>query len=189
MVSELLSRANELDQQSKYLPAETEAEWNRVYEKLGRALVLMGDTLTLIRERLEEKNVKSGREVTLLLCREATWVSRRLLSFEQKLLSAERKQVEHIKAVQEAQVRQEALDAQDAQAAPGIATPEVHVSLETQITLITEITDQLSEMSDGALLIEDSDRSTNDVDKPAKAKDTPDRSTTGDGGNSDDSGK
>jgi hypothetical protein len=192
VVSELLSRANELDQQSKYLPAETEAEWNRVYEKLGRALVLMGDTLTLIRERLEEKNVKSGREVTLLLCREATWVSRRLLSFEQKLLSAERKQVEHIKAVQEAQVRQEALDAQDPQAAPaapGIATPEVHVSLETQITLITEITDQLSEMSDGALLIEDSDRSTNDVDKPAKAKDTPNRSTTGDGGNSDDSGK
>jgi hypothetical protein len=186
VVSELLSRANELDQQSKYLPAETEAEWNRVYEKLGRALVLMGDTLTIIKERLEEKNVKSGREVTLLLCREATWVSRRLLSFEQKLLSAERKQVEHIKAVQEAQVRQ---DAQDAQAAPSKATPEVHVSLETQITLITEITDQLSEMSEGALLIEDSDRSTSDVDKPAKAKDTSDRSTTGDGGTSDQSGK
>lgn len=186
VVSELLSRANELDQQSKYLPAETEAEWSRVYEKLGRALVLMGDTLTLIKERLEEKNVKSGREVTLLLCREATWVSKRLLSFEQKLLSAERKQVEHVKAVQEAQVRQEA---QDAQAASSKATSEVHVSLETQITLITEITDQLSEMSDGALLIEDSDRSTNDVDKPAKASDTSDRSTTGDGGTSNDSGK
>lgn len=104
VVSELLARANELDQQSKYLPAETEAEWNRVYEKLGRALVLMGDTLSIIKERLEEKNVKGGREVTLLLCREATWVSRSLLSFEQKLIDAEKLQVEQIKAVQEANV-------------------------------------------------------------------------------------
>lgn len=187
VVSELLSRANELDQQSKYLPAETEAEWNRVYEKLGRALVLMGDTLTIIRERLDEKNVKSGREVTLLLCREATWVSRRLLSFEQKLLSAEKKQIEHIKAVQEAQVRQEA---QDVQAPPSsTATSEVHMSLETQITLISEIKDQLSEVSDVASFKEDSDRATSDVDKPAKTLDTPDRSTTSDGGTSDDSGK
>jgi len=102
VISELLSRANELDQQSKYLPAETEAEWNRVYEKLGRSLVLMGDTLIIIKQRVDEKNVKSGREITLLLCREATRVSRSLLSFEQKLLTAEKLQVEQIKAVQEA---------------------------------------------------------------------------------------
>lgn len=102
VVSELLARANELDQQSKYLPAETEAEWNRVYEKLGRALVLMGDTLIIIKQRVDEKNVRSGREVTLLLCREATWVSRSLLSFEQKLLTAEKLQLEQIKAAQEA---------------------------------------------------------------------------------------
>jgi len=108
VVSELLARANELDQQSKYLPAETEAEWNRVYEKLGRALVLMGDTLVIIKERIAEKNVKGGREVTLLLCREATWVSRSLLDFEQKLISAEKLQVEQIRAVQEANLAPEA---------------------------------------------------------------------------------
>ena len=100
VVSELLSRANEIDQQSKYLPAETEAEWSAVYEKLGRALVLMGDTLVIIKERVQEKNVKAGREVTLLLCREASWVSRRLLDFERRLLNAEKLQLEQIKAVQ-----------------------------------------------------------------------------------------
>ncbi len=109
VVSELLARANELDQQSKYLPAETEAEWNRVYEKLGRALVLMGDTLIIIKQRVDEKNVRSGREVTLLLCREATWVSRSLLNFEQKLLTAEKLQLEQIKAAQEANTVAEVL--------------------------------------------------------------------------------
>ncbi len=101
VISELLSRANEIDQQSKYLPAETEAEWSALYEKLGRALVLMGDTLVIIKEHVEHKNVKGGREVTLLLCREATWVSRRLLDFEKRLLSAEKLQLEQIKHVQD----------------------------------------------------------------------------------------
>ncbi len=101
VISELLSRANEIDQQSKYLPAETEAEWSALYEKLGRALVLMGDTLVIIKEHADEKNVKGGREVTLLLCREATWVSRLLLDFEKRLLSAEKLQLEQIKQVQD----------------------------------------------------------------------------------------
>ena len=101
VVSELLSRANEIDQQSKYLPAETEAEWSAIYEKLGRALVLMGDTLVIIKEHVEQKNVKGGREVTLLLCREATWVSRRLLDFERRIGSAEKLQLEQIKQVQD----------------------------------------------------------------------------------------
>jgi hypothetical protein len=101
VISELLSRANEIDQQSKYLPAETEAEWSALYEKLGRALVLMGDTLIIIKEHVAQKNVKGGREVTLLLCREATWVSRRLLDFEKRLLSAEKLQLEQIKQVQD----------------------------------------------------------------------------------------
>ena len=101
VISELLSRANEIDQQSKYLPAETEAEWSALYEKLGRALVLMGDTLVIIKEHVDQKNVKGGREVTLLLCREATWVSRRLLDFERRLLTAEKLQLEQIKQVQD----------------------------------------------------------------------------------------
>lgn len=101
VVGELLSRANELDQQSKYLPAETEREWSRLYEKLGQALVLMGDTLAIIKDHVDQKNVKGGREVTLLLCREATWVSRRLLDFETRLLTVEQLQVEEIKAVQQ----------------------------------------------------------------------------------------
>ncbi len=101
VISELLSRANEIDQQSKYLPAETEAEWSTSYEKLGRALVLMGDTLVIIKEHVDQKNVKGGREVTLLLCREATWVSRRLLDFERRLVTAERLQLEQIKRVQD----------------------------------------------------------------------------------------
>jgi len=101
VVGELLSRANELDQQSKYLPAETEREWSRLYEKLGQALVLMGDTLAIIKDHVDQKNVKGGREVTLFLCREATWVSRRLLDFETKLLTVEQLQLEEIKAVQQ----------------------------------------------------------------------------------------
>lgn len=100
VISELLSRANEIDQQSKYLSAETESEWSALYEKLGRALVLMGDTLVIIKEHADEKNVKAGREMTLLLCREATWVSRLLLDFEKRLLSAEKSQIEQIKQVQ-----------------------------------------------------------------------------------------
>jgi hypothetical protein len=101
VISELLSRANEIDQLSKYLPAETEAEWSVLYEKLGHALVLMGDTLVIIKEHIEQKNVKGGREVTLLLCREATWVSRLLLDFEKRLLSAEKLQLEQIKQVRD----------------------------------------------------------------------------------------
>ncbi len=101
VISELLSRANEIDQQAKYLPAETEAEWSSIYEKLGRALVLMGDTLVIIKVHVDQKNVKGGREVTLLLCREATWVSRRLLDFERRLLTAEKLQLEQIKQVQD----------------------------------------------------------------------------------------
>lgn len=101
VVGELLARANELDQQSKYLPVETEKEWSRMYENLGQALVLMGDTLKIIKGHVDEKNVKGGREVTLLLCREATWVSRRLLDFETRLLTMEKMQVEEIKAVQQ----------------------------------------------------------------------------------------
>ncbi len=101
VISELLSRANEIDQQSKYLPAETEAEWSAIYEKLGRALVLMGDTLVIIKDHVDQKNVKGGREVTLLLCREAMWVSRRLLDFEKRLVTAERLQLEQIKKVQD----------------------------------------------------------------------------------------
>lgn len=101
VVGELLARANELDQQSKYLPVETEKEWSRMYENLGQALVLMGDTLIIIKEHVEQKNVKGGRDVTLLLCREATWVSRRLLEFETRLLTVEKLQVEGMKAVQQ----------------------------------------------------------------------------------------
>jgi hypothetical protein len=101
VISELLSRANEIDQQSKYLPAETEAEWSAIYEKLGRALVLMGDTLVIIKDHVDQKNVKGGREVTLLLCREAMWVSRRLLDFEKRLVTAEKLQLEQIKKVQD----------------------------------------------------------------------------------------
>jgi len=101
VVGELLSRANELDQQSKYLPAETEKEWSRVYEKLGSALILMGDTLVLIKDHVEQKNVKGGREITLLLCREATWVSRRLIDFENRLLIVEKLQVEEIRTTQQ----------------------------------------------------------------------------------------
>lgn len=101
VVSELLARANEIDQQSKYLPAETEAEWSKIYEKLGRALVLMGDTLVIIKDHVDQKNVKGGREVTLLLCRESIWVSRRLLDFEKRLVTAEKRQLEQIKQVQD----------------------------------------------------------------------------------------
>jgi len=101
VVSELLSRANEIDQQSKYLPQEMEAEWSASFVKLGNALVVMGDALVIIKERVAEKNVKSARELTLILCREATLVSKRLLEFERRLLQAERLQLEQIKAVQQ----------------------------------------------------------------------------------------
>lgn len=101
VVSELMARANEIDQQSKYLPAETEKEWSAGYERIGGALVVMGDALVLIQERVEEKNVKSAREMILLLCREASLVSKRLLDFERRLLSAEKLQLEQIKLMQE----------------------------------------------------------------------------------------
>lgn len=101
VISELLAKANEIDQQAKYLPAETESEWNKTYDKLGRALVLMGDTLIIIKERIDEKNVKGSREVTLLLCREAVWVSKRLLVFESRMITTEKEQLEKIKAVQD----------------------------------------------------------------------------------------
>lgn len=101
VISELLAKANEIDQQAKYLPSETESEWNKTYDKLGRALVLMGDTLIIIKERIDEKNVKGSREVTLLLCREAVWVSKRLLVFESRMITTEKEQLEKIKAVQD----------------------------------------------------------------------------------------
>lgn len=100
VISELLSRANEIDQQSKYLPAETDAEWGVVFQKLGKELVLMGDSLTIVHEHIRLKDVKASREVTLLICRKAVQVSRHLLAFEQKVLICEREQIEKIKSTQ-----------------------------------------------------------------------------------------
>lgn len=101
VISELLSRANEIDQQSKYLPAETDAEWGVVFQKLGKELVLMGDSLTIVSENIRLKDVKSSREITLLICRKAVQVSRHLLAFEQKVLICELQQIEKIKSTQE----------------------------------------------------------------------------------------
>jgi hypothetical protein len=100
VISELLSRANEIDQQSKYLPAETDAEWGVVFQKLGKELVLMGDSLTIVHEHIRLQDVKASREVTLLICRKAVQVSRQLLAFEEKVLICEREQIEKIKSTQ-----------------------------------------------------------------------------------------
>ena len=73
--SELLSQANELDQNSKYASADLPENWSKRLGIICEELVRLGEMLPLIEDLLERKKVKSSRTGLLQSCRMASKIS------------------------------------------------------------------------------------------------------------------
>jgi hypothetical protein len=78
VTSEMLSQANELDQKSKYVSGEVSDAWSKNLGLACDELVRLGETLPLIEQLLEHRNVKESREGILRSCRMAAKISREL---------------------------------------------------------------------------------------------------------------
>ena len=77
VVSELLARADESDQQSKYAGVQSE-QWSQQLRNACTALVKLGDELPTIDRFLAEENVKAARETILDCCKTAAGIAVRL---------------------------------------------------------------------------------------------------------------
>jgi hypothetical protein len=86
VVSELLSRANDLDQAAKYLPADKAARVSENVGKVCEELIRLGETLPLIDELLAEENIKDGRDGILRTCRMASKISQDMHLVEEQEL-------------------------------------------------------------------------------------------------------
>lgn len=78
VVAELLARANDLDQGSAYLQVEFADERENLSRRIGVAceeLVRLGESLPLVDQLLEHRNLASGRQHLLHSCRTATRIS------------------------------------------------------------------------------------------------------------------
>lgn len=77
VVSELLARADEIDQQSKYTGV-PDAGWSQLLREACTDLVKLGDQLPVIDRFLSQEEVGAARKVILECCRKADGVSRQL---------------------------------------------------------------------------------------------------------------
>jgi hypothetical protein len=77
IVNDLLARADEADQQSKYSGVPNEA-WAQDLRVACSALVKLGDQLPQIEQLLEERNVAESRQVILEACRKAHNIGQQL---------------------------------------------------------------------------------------------------------------
>jgi hypothetical protein len=75
VMSELLARANELDQAAKYLPSDKAARVSDNVGKVCEELVRLGETLPLLDELLQSENVKESKDGILRTCRMASKIS------------------------------------------------------------------------------------------------------------------
>jgi hypothetical protein len=86
IVSELLSRANDLDQAAKYLPADKAARVSENVGKVCEELVRLGETLPLLDELLAEENIKDSKDGILRTCRMASKISQDMHVVEEQEL-------------------------------------------------------------------------------------------------------
>jgi hypothetical protein len=77
IVNDLLAKADEADQQSKYSGIPNEA-WAQDLRVACSALVKLGDQLPEIEQLLEERNVAESRQVILEACRKAHDIGQKL---------------------------------------------------------------------------------------------------------------
>jgi hypothetical protein len=78
VVSGLLSRANEIDQASKYLPVEISAEWHDRLEATCTRLVTLSDSINVTDSLLKVGDLKSGEDNLVKCCRVAGRLSKEL---------------------------------------------------------------------------------------------------------------
>jgi len=79
IIMELLSQADELDQQSKYLGIPSES-WAQELRSACSELVKLGDDLPHIERMLDENDLKRARDLVFDSCQKATQISRQLES-------------------------------------------------------------------------------------------------------------
>ncbi|HEY9775646.1 MAG TPA: hypothetical protein V6C81_17920 [Planktothrix sp.] len=77
VISELLAKADEVDQQGKYLGVPS-AEWTHILRAACSELVKLGDDLPKIEKMLEEQDLNGARDTVLESCRKASKISRQL---------------------------------------------------------------------------------------------------------------
>jgi AcrR family transcriptional regulator len=77
IIMELLAKADEVDQQSKYLGVPS-TEWAEELRRACSDLVKLGDRLPEIERLIEEENIRGAREAVLESCRKAVQISRQL---------------------------------------------------------------------------------------------------------------
>lgn len=82
IVSELLAKANDIDQESKYISQTPDHNWSQRLLASCSDLVVLGNSLHLIEHKLGEGNVKESRESILSSCRIAVRVSTELDGLE-----------------------------------------------------------------------------------------------------------
>jgi len=88
VLSDLLDKANELDQASKFMTGQPSIEWSSLLESSCSKLVKLGESLKRIEESLVEGEVGATREYIIDSCSSANEVKRQLetLRSNQKLL-------------------------------------------------------------------------------------------------------
>jgi hypothetical protein len=78
VTTEMLAQANDLDQKSKFIQGNVSDAWSKNLGIACDELVQLGETLPLIDQLLERRNVKDAREGILRSCRMAAKISREL---------------------------------------------------------------------------------------------------------------
>jgi hypothetical protein len=92
IVSELLAKANDIDQESKYLTGGVEQNWSSQLVLACSELIVLGDSLTCIEHSLDEGNIRQSKENLLSSLKIAVKVSREL-----DFLRAKRRQLIELK--------------------------------------------------------------------------------------------
>jgi uncharacterized membrane protein YcjF (UPF0283 family) len=78
VVDNLLAKADQIDQEQKYLPQPITLEASKRLGKTCNELVTLTDTLKLIGTQLKAKNVRKARQILLSGCRIAAHANREL---------------------------------------------------------------------------------------------------------------
>ncbi len=86
VISELLSRANELDQECSY----KQGKDNALSESIARTcqqLITLADSVEMINRLMNEGNLKDGRRDLLATCHAAEKISKRLVAMKEQFQS------------------------------------------------------------------------------------------------------
>lgn len=86
-VSKMLSRANEIDQEAKYLSSSWSERTKERYTKALEGLVLLGESLVVIEKSFESKQLKKGEWALLRSCRVAIRLSEELDAVESETVT------------------------------------------------------------------------------------------------------